>query len=220
MGRMPQGSGAGTFHTGGKFDSLCSSGTSGAMAEQQHRKMTVGEFFEWQQRQDRNYELVDGVPVLTVKAMTGATVRHDMVTVNAIGFLHRRLRGKPCKPRTSDQSVLTFRGTRRPDVSIECGKPDDRSMATAEPRVVIEILSPSTTRYDRFQKLEEYKLNPAIKVILLVDTEAPRVTVWRRGLEGWGYTELAGLDAVIGLPEIDAELPFSELYEGLEFETI
>ena len=29
-------------------------------------------------------ELVDGVPVLTVKAMTGATSRHDTVTVNAI----------------------------------------------------------------------------------------------------------------------------------------
>lgn len=187
------------------------------MAEQQHGRMTVEEFFEWQQSQDRNYELVDGVPVLTVKAMTGATVRHDMVTVNAIGSLHARLRGKPCKPRTSDQSVLTFRGTRRPDVSIECGKPDDRSMATADPRVVIEILSPSITRYDRFQKLEEYKLNASIKVILLVDTEAPRVTVWKRGADGWGYTELTGLDARIDLPEIETELPLSELYEGLDF---
>lgn len=156
-----------------------------AMAEQQQPKMTVEEFFEWQQSQDRNYELVDGVPVLTVKATTGATVRHDTVTVNAIVGLGTRLRGGPCKPRTSDQSVLTFRGTRRSDVSIECGEPDDRSMATAEPRTIIEILSPSTTRYDRFQKLEEYKLNAAVKVILLVDTEAPRVTVWRRGQDGW-----------------------------------
>jgi Uma2 family endonuclease len=187
------------------------------MAEQQRRKMTVDEFFEWQRGQDRNYELVDGVPVLTVKAMTGATVRHDMVTVNAIASLHRRLRGKPCQPRTSDQSIVTLRGTRRPDVSVECGKPDDRSMATAEPRLVIEILSPSTMRYDRFQKLEEYKLNPLIRVILLVDTEAPQMTVWRRGPDGWGYTELAGPNAIIDLPEIDAELPFSELYEGLEF---
>jgi Uma2 family endonuclease len=189
-----------------------------AMAETLPRKMTVDEFFEWQQRQDRNYELVDGVPVLTVKAMTGATVRHDTVTVNAIASLFSKLRGSPCRPRTSDQSVLTFRGTRRPDISIECGKPDDRSMSTAEPRVVIEILSPSTTRYDRFQKLEEYKLHPAVKVILLVDTEAPRVTVWRRGEAGWGNHEEKGLDAVIGLPEIGTVLPLSELYLDLSFE--
>ena len=140
------------------------------MAEPLQRKMTVEEFFEWQLRQDRNYELVDGVPVLTVKAMTGATSRHDTVTVNAIASLFQQLRGKPCRPRTSDQSIKTFRGTRRPDISVECGRPDDKSMAVEEPRVVIEILSPSTTRYDRFQKLEEYKQVDAIRVILLVDT--------------------------------------------------
>lgn len=187
------------------------------MGEQLRKKMTVDEFFEWQKRQDRNYELVDGVPVLTIKAMTGASARHDTIAVNALSALHQRLRGGPCRPRTSDQSVLTFRGTRRPDVSIECGKPHDASMATAEPRVVIEVLSPSTTRYDRFQKLEEYKLQPAIKVILLVDTGQPRVTVWRRAGEGWGNHEISGPDAVIDLPEIGTELPFAELYLDVDF---
>ena len=187
------------------------------MGEHKPRKMTVEEFFDWQQRQDRNYELVDGLPVLTVKAMTGASERHDTVTVNAIIALGNRLRGKPCRPRTDDRSVQTFRGTRRPDILVECGKPDPRSMSAAEPRIIIEVLSPSTTRYDRFQKLEEYKLVPAVQVILLVDTEAPRATVWRRGADGWGYTELSGLEAVIDLPEIGTELPFAELYLDLSF---
>jgi Uma2 family endonuclease len=188
------------------------------MAEICQKKMTVEEFFEWQQRQDRNYELVDGVPVLTVKAMTGATDRHDSVTVNAIVSLGNQLRGKPCRPRTDDRSVRTFRGIRRPDILIECGKPDSRSMEAADPRIVIEVLSPSTTRYDRFQKLEEYKLLAAVKVILLVDTEAPRVTVWRRGEAGWHNHEEKGLDATIDLPEVEAALPLSELYLDLSFE--
>lgn len=187
------------------------------MGERIQKKMTLEEFFEWQQGQDRNYELVDGVPVLTVKAMTGATVRHDRVTVNAIAHLFQKLRGKPCQPRTSDQSILTFSGTRRPDISVECGRPDDRSMVTDEPRVVIEILSPSTMRYDRFQKVEEYKLHPAVRVILLVDTEQPQATVWRRSADTWAYHEEKGLAATIDLPEIDAALPLADLYEGLEF---
>ena len=62
---------------------------------------------------------------------------------------------------------------RRPDLLVECGSPAPTAMAADEPRVVMEILSPSTVRYDRFQKLEEYKTHPAIRVILLVDTEAP-----------------------------------------------
>lgn len=188
------------------------------MGEQRHKKMTVEEFFEWQQSQDKNYELVDGVPVLAVKAMTGASDRHDAITVNAIASLAGRLRGKPCRPRTQDRAIRTFRGTRRPDVLIDCGKPDRTSWEAADPRVVIEVLSPSTTRYDRFRKLEEYKLLPAVYVILLVDTEAPRVTVWRRGESGWGYEDLAGLDATIQLPEIGTDLPLSELYADLSFD--
>lgn len=68
------------------------------MSEAAPRRMTVEEFFEWQQGQDRNYELVDGVPVLTVKAMIGATDQHDRIAVNAIATLHQKLRGTPCRP--------------------------------------------------------------------------------------------------------------------------
>jgi Uma2 family endonuclease len=187
------------------------------VAEAVRKTMTVEEFFDWQLGQDRNYELVDGVPVLPLKSMTGATDRHDRVTVNAIGSLFQQLRGKPCRPKTTDTSVRTVRGTRRPDVTVECGTPGDRSMAADEPRVVVEILSPSTRRYDQMQKLEEYKQHPLIGVILLVDTDLPRVTVWRRGPEGWSYGEVAGLDAVIPLPEIDAAISLADLYDGLQW---
>jgi Uma2 family endonuclease len=190
-----------------------------AMAEVLQKKMTVEEFFEWQQGQDKNYELVDGVPVLPIKSMTGATDRHDRITVNTIATLHQRLRGKPCRPKTADTSIRTFRGTRRPDVSVECGRPDPKSMAADEPRLIVEILSPSTTRYDRFQKLTEYQQHPTIKVILLVDTEAPQVTVWRSGSgSGWSSNEITGFDATIELPEIDAALPLSELYLDVTFD--
>lgn len=188
------------------------------MGERLQKRMTVEEFFDWQQGQDRNYELVDGAPVMTVKAMTGATDRHDRITVNAIATLHTALRGKPCRPKTDDTSIRTFRGTRRPDISIECGKPDLRSMAADEPRLVIEILSPSTMRYDRMEKLVEYQQHPAIKVILLVDTEFPRVTIWRRDGENWRPEIVEGLDTTIPLAEIDAALPLAELYLDVPFD--
>lgn len=159
------------------------------MAERQPKKMTVEEFFEWQQRQDRNYELVDGVPVLHAKASTGASARHDTITVNAILTLGNQLRGTPCRPRTSDQSIVTFRGMRRPDVSVECGKPEDQSMSASDPRVVIEVHSPSVSQYDLFHELEEYKRHALIEVILLFDSEAAQASVWRRHDAEWTYSE-------------------------------
>lgn len=187
------------------------------MAQAPSKLMTVDEFFAWQEEQQHNYELVDGVPVMTVKAMTGATRRHDYVTTNAIINLGAKLRGGPCRPSTSDQSIITYRGTRRPDVLIECGEFEEKSLAATEPRVVIEVMSPSTMRYDRFQKLEEYKENKSIKVILLVDVDRPRVTVWRREVAGWGWREIAGLEETIPLPEIGTDLPLADLFDGLTF---
>jgi len=106
----------------------------------------------------------------------------------------------------------------RQDVLIECGKPDPRSMTADDPRIVIEILSPSMTRYDRIQKLAEYQQHPTIKVILLVDSEAPQVTVWRGGPNGWTAHEVAGLDASIEMPEIGASLALAELYLDIAFD--
>ncbi|HEX2256567.1 MAG TPA: Uma2 family endonuclease [Afifellaceae bacterium] len=189
------------------------------MSERVLRQMTPEEFFEWQKRQDKNYELVDGVPVLPLKSTVGATERHDIVTVNALGMLFNQLRGRPCRPRTQDKAIRLPNGRiRRPDLLVECGSPPLESMEADEPRLVVEVLSPSTMRYDRFQKLEEYKTHPAIRVILLIDTEAPQLTVWRGEGGSWARAELQGLEATVDLPEIGAKLPLAEIYDSLTFE--
>jgi Uma2 family endonuclease len=68
-------------------------------------RMTVDQFLEWQLRQERLHELVDGVPVLPLKMMTGATQRHDRVVVNVLANLVNKLRGQPCRPMTDDVAV-------------------------------------------------------------------------------------------------------------------
>ena len=183
------------------------------------KRMTPDEFFVWQADQDRNYELVGGVPVMTPKAMTGATRRHDTVTVNILASLSNQLDGKPCQPHTDDISIRNpNRNVRRPDILVDCRSDPDGTMEGSDPRVLIEVLSPSTTRFDRFQKLEEYKAHPAVRVVLLVDTQAPRVIVWRRdGADAWSSAIVEGLDATIPLPEIEAEFRLADVYRRLRF---
>ena len=166
------------------------------MAEPQLRRMTEDEFFAWQERQDRLYELVDGVPVLPLKMMTGASQRHDRVVVNVIGSLGNQLRGGPCRPTTDDLAVRISTGNvRRPDVTVECGGQGGRREFTVrEPRVVIEVLSPSTMTFDRIRKLPEYQTISTVSHILLVDTEAPRVDLRSRQADGhWVQTKYDGL---------------------------
>src|SRR5579885_3014743 len=63
-----------------------------AMGELRLERMSQEEFLAWQERQERLYELVDGVPVLPLKMMTGASQAHDRILVNVIAALHRQLR--------------------------------------------------------------------------------------------------------------------------------
>ena len=186
------------------------------MGEPEIKRMTKPEFLEWQLRQDKLYELVDGVPFLPLKMMTGASSSHDRVVVNAIAHLRNALRGKPCRPTTDDIAVdIPSGGYRRPDVTVECGKPSPRDTYAADPRLVIEVLSPSTMGFDRFRKLEEYKTVPSIQVILIVDTEKPQVVVHRRVAGAWTFEAVEGLVQTIQLPEIGGELPMAELYDGV-----
>ena len=189
------------------------------MSEVQHRRMTPDEFFEWQKGQDKNYELVDGLPVLPLKAMTGATLRHDRVTVNAMVSLGGQLRGSPCRPQSTDIAVrVPGAGVRRPDLTVDCGSIKDSAMEAQEPRLVLEVLSPSTTNIDRFRKLDEYKSHPSISLILLADTRLRKVVVWRRSGTGWNVEEYEGSERTIALPEIGASLSLADLYHGLSFE--
>jgi Uma2 family endonuclease len=181
--------------------------------------MTPDEFFEWQKSQDKNYELVDGVPVLPLKAMTGATLRHDRITVNALVSFANQIRGGPCRPATDDAAVrIPTGGVRRPDLVIDCGAFVDNSMEAQEPRVVLEVLSPSTMNFDRYRKLDEYRSHPAIRVIILAETRSPKIGLWRRHDSGWQVEEYEGLDATVDLPEVGAKLALANLYEGLSFE--
>lgn len=91
-------------------------------------------------------------------------------------------------------------------------------MVADEPRLVVEVLSPSTAAFDRVEKTEEYKTVPGLAYILLVDPEQPRVMLHTRGNNGaWTALRFAGLEAAVPLPALDLALPLGEIYAGLEF---
>jgi Uma2 family endonuclease len=188
------------------------------MAERKLERMTADEFLVWQTSQDRNYELVDGVPVLPLKAMTGASRAHDRVVVNLLRELANQLRRKPCQPTTDAIALRIPAGNiRRPDVVVECGGTDPKGTLAVEARLVVEVLSPSTMNFDRVRKLDEYKSVPSLRYILLVDTEKPQMTLHVRDAAGWTPRHHETLDAVLDLPDIGATLAARDVFEGLPF---
>src|SRR5450755_1537566 len=123
-----------------------------AMAEPAPVRMTIDEFFAWQEGQAERYELVNGQPL---RMMAGAKNLHDDIVVNLIIELGAQLRGGGCRPFTGDGGMETRPGQiRRPDVGVDCGPRDPNGLKAQSPRLVAEVLSPTTRDFDSYEKLD------------------------------------------------------------------
>lgn len=99
--------------------------------------------------------------------------------------------------------------------------PESPSHVT-NPRVVVEVLSPSTEDYDRGGKRLFYQLLPSLREYVLVSQDQRAIDVWRRVGEDWVRSSYRPGDAErrVRLDSIDFELDVDELYRvsglGLE----
>jgi Uma2 family endonuclease len=162
------------------------------------------------------YELVDGFPV---KMMTGASERHDRIVVNIIISLGTQLRGTRCRSVTDDVAVRTrINSLRRPDITVTCGEARDDSYEAQEPKMIVEVLSPSDAGVAWQRKLEEYRRLSGLAHILLVDTRRPDATLLQRAATEWEPVDADNLDAAFDLSSIGCRLAMRDIYEGVTLE--
>jgi Uma2 family endonuclease len=186
------------------------------MAEPLERAWTVDEFFAWAERQQDRYELVNGRPL---RMMAGANNVHDDIVVNVLAELHSQLRGSGCRPFTGEGAIETHPGQiRRPDVGVDCGRRDPDGYKAAAPRLVMEVLSPTTRDFDSIGKLDEYKRVAGLDYILFVEPNEPLVSVWSRSEEGhWREAGIGSLDAAVELHKLGVSLDMRAIYDGVAF---
>jgi Uma2 family endonuclease len=180
-------------------------------------RMDADTFLEWRQDQPGRWELVDGWPV---QAMAGAKQRHDLVVVNLIAVLRDGLRGGLCRPTTDDVAARMQNGNlRQPDVTVECAKIEPEELTSKRPVVFFQVLSPSARSIDFVRKIEEYKLVPSLRHIVLLEPNQPKAWVWSREYDGaWQGDWLEGLEAELLLPGAGTRLSLAEIYEDVPFD--
>ena len=141
-----------------------------------NRLYTYSDYIKWDD--DIRRELIDGVPYV----IAGANSRHQGVLTNLFLPLGNHLKGKSCKvyvapfdvrlnAETLDNTVV------QPDILVFCdhSKLDYASFKGA-PELVVEILSPSTARYDKITKFNKY-LESGVREYWIVDPENKSLAV-------------------------------------------
>jgi Uma2 family endonuclease len=181
----------------------------------QKKFYTIQEYLEMENKVLEKHEYYKG----EIFTISGASARHNIISVNIISALKISLKGKKCRPYGSDMrvnipenSLFTY-----PDISIFCGEVitlrEDENTAI-QPTVIIEILSPSTRNYDRGEKFMLYRAIPSLKEYILVDSESIHVEHFAINKEGlWQLKEHNTSQEKIFIETLDLRLPLKEIYE-------
>lgn len=144
------------------------------------RRMTVDEYLAFEESVDERHEFIDGV----VYARCGGSSPHNRMTLNVAALLWNAAGNGPCHVYQAGEKLRIGDDVFYPDVMVVC-EPDgeDDRMAYA-PCVLVEVLSPSTTRNDRAVKLAKYRTLPSLRAYLLVSQEYRHVERhWRESAD-------------------------------------
>lgn len=185
-----------------------------------HAAITPREYLARERQAETKSEYVRG----EVFAMSGASREHNLIAANIARHLGNQLRDRECEVYQSDMRVkVSSTGLYTyPDVTVVCSEPqfEDAELDTlVNPKVLIEVLSPSTADYDRGGKFAHYRRLPSLLEYLLISQDRPLVEHHvRQSQDQWLLTECAAVDGTLRLASIQCELPLSEIYLKVRFE--
>jgi Uma2 family endonuclease len=176
------------------------------VAEPAEQRMSLAAFLEWDDGTDTRYELIDGRPV----AMAPPAEAHGTIVADFVAAIRPRLK-PPCRVVVEAGIIPADRLDTwyQTDLVVNCAP-----AAILEPRLIVEVLSPSTAAHERGVKLADYRKLATVEQILMVASEDRHVEVWRRAEDGWKVQGLIG-DAAIPLALEGQPLPLAAIYDGV-----
>lgn len=146
--------------------------------------------------------------------MTGGTSAHEIIGDNIRFALRNRLASGPCRVRGPTLKIEVAGRIRYPDAFVVCTPVQPKATVVRDPVVVFEVLSDSTSRTDRIEKLREYGATSSIQRYVILEQDAIAAMVFvRKGNDLVAETLTAG--DTLRMPEVGVEVPMAEFYTGI-----
>ncbi|MGH9769650.1 MAG: Uma2 family endonuclease [Blastocatellia bacterium] len=189
---------------------------------------TVEEYLAFDRASEERHEYIDG----QIRAMAGESDAHLAICLNVGAEMRNRLKGSDCKARTQNMKVRSGPEPKSkrfpkdffsyPDVMVYCGDPafhDSHRDVLLNPKVIVEILSPSTEAFDRGEKFIRYRAyNDTLTGYILVSQKNPFIEHFSRQSGGnWLLSATGGLESSLHTSSIDCQVELSEIYYGVQF---
>jgi Uma2 family endonuclease len=180
------------------------------MAELARKLWTLDEFLAFDDGTDRRYELVRG----EIVAMAPPSLVHGALTARLAVRISAGLR-PPCDAFVEVGIILPERNDTwyQADLAVGCSG-ITRESWLADPVLIVEILSPSTSATDLARKLPDYRTLPSLRDILVVSSLEPRIEHFAREADGWKVQDHRG-EGMVRIPTLGVEIDLAALYHRL-----
>ena len=173
--------------------------------------LTAADYLAWESAQLDRHEFLDG----EVFTMAGAEDRHVTVAGNLYIALRQHLSGSPCRTYMSDMRlhVAAANSYFYPDVLVTCSALDLASaMVKTEPKLIAEVLSPSTAAYDRGLKFSHYRSLASLQEYVLIDLDTRSTDCYRKGADGLWVLHPFARGEPVSLASVALELSAEQLF--------
>lgn len=164
---------------------------------------------------ENKHEYYDG----HIVAMSGASLRHNIIQRNLIGNLFSFLAGKGCQVLPSEMRVATPSHDyyMYPDAVIVCGEPelqDNQFDTLLNPSVIFEILSPSTAGFDKETKFFFYRAISSFKEYILIDNARKLIIASRKQANNSWVFENIDENKTLTIQTIGFTITLQDIYDG------
>jgi Uma2 family endonuclease len=183
------------------------------------KTLSLEEYRNLETRAETKHEYHDG----EIIEMTGGSINHNRLVRNLIRLLDNALRKTIYEVFPSDLRLWIPQYNRGlyPDLMIIAGEPlfsDNRNDEILNPCVIIEVLSPSTSSYDRGDKFRYYRSIPQLNQYLLVSQGEILIESYSKTSENnWLLQEYTPARGIISLDSLGIGLNLADIYEGIDF---
>ncbi|MDX2254764.1 MAG: Uma2 family endonuclease [Pseudanabaenaceae cyanobacterium bins.39] len=177
--------------------------------------VTLDEYREISKTSEERLEYRNG----EIFVMTGGSHPHSLIAANIMIFLGITLRNTDFQVCGGDMRIWIpeFNCGTYADALVINGEPEFNATRTDEilnPLLIVEVLSPSTERYDRGEKFRKYRSISSLREYLLISQSEPYIEHYSRSENAdiWQLQISDRLDKKIILTSLNTEVPLTEIY--------
>ncbi len=187
-----------------------------ALAKLKNR-IGIEEYIEGEELSEIRHEYIYG----EVYAMAGTSDKHNRIAGNIFSKIDNRLGNSRCEAFIESvklkADIATFY---YPDVMVACDEVPESAYYREEPILLVEVLSPSTARTDRNEKLTVYKNIPSLQEYLIVWQDKIYVELHQRQSDNSWQTFVfddSQVDEEIEFISVDMKMRVDEIYRRVKF---